>query len=116
MDVLVEEEEDIWREMDMELETLRSLSPRVISPLTGIMDSQETRLWIPTEKGRQFEIQRLKENRKTALANLTKQINVILPLLADFENEKQVRIEVVLLDQLFVKMQEVHDMLSQCFG
>ena len=110
MDVLVEEEEDIWREMDMELETLRSLSPRVISPLTGIMDSQETRLWIPTEKGRQFEIQRLKENRKTALANLTKQINVILPLLADFENEKQVRIEVVLLDQLFVKMQEVHDM------
>ena len=65
---------------------------------------------IPTEKGRQFDIQRLKENRKTALANLTKQINVILPLLADFENEKQVRIEVVQLDQLFVKMQEVHDM------
>ena len=26
------------------------------------------------------------------------------------ENEKQVRIEVVLLDQLFVKMQEVHAM------
>ena len=35
---------------------------------------------------------------------------MILPLLADFGNEKQVRIEVVLLDQLFVKMQEVHDM------
>ena len=82
------------------------------------MDFQETcadvavdaRKRIPTEKGRQFEIQRLKESRKTALANLTKQINVILPLLADFENEKQVRIEVVQLDQLFVKMQEVHDM------
>ena len=118
MDVLDEEKEDIWREMDMELETLRSLSPRAISPLTGIVDSQGThadaavdaRKRIPTEKGRQFEIQRLKENRKTALANLTKQINVILPLLADFENEKQVRIEVVLLDELFVKMQEVHDM------
>ena len=56
MDVLDEEEEDIWREMGMELETLRSLSPRVISPLTGIVDSQETQLWIPTEKGGQFEI------------------------------------------------------------
>ena len=52
----------------------------------------------------------MKESRKTALANLTKQINVILPLLADFENEKQVRIEVVQLDYLFIKMQEVHDM------
>ena len=101
--------------MDIELETL---SPRAISPLNGIVDFQETRAdvavdarkRIPTEKGRQFEIQRLKESRKTALANLTKQINVILPLLAHFENEKQVRIEVVQLDQLFVKMQEVHDM------
>ena len=50
----------------------------------------------------------MKESRKTALANLTKQINVILALLTDFENEKQVRIEVVQLDQQFVKMQEVH--------
>jgi len=79
MDVLDDEKEDIWREMDMELETFRSLLPRVISPLTGIEDSRETRTdaavdarkWIPTEKGRQFAIQRLKENRKTALANLT---------------------------------------------
>ena len=115
---LDEEKEDIGREMDMEHETLRSLSPRAISPLTGIVDSQEThedatvdaRKRIPTDKGRQFEIQRFKDNRKTALANLTRQINVILPSLTDFENEKQVRIEVVLLDQLFVKMQEVHDM------
>ena len=51
----------------------------------------------------------MKENRKTALATLTKETDVILPFLADFENEKQVRIEVVQLDQLFVKMQEVHD-------
>ena len=66
---------------------------------TSIVDSQEThadpavdaRKRNATEKGRQFEIERLKENQKTALANLTKQINVILPLLADFENEKQVK-------------------------
>ena len=43
-----------------------------------------------TGKGKQFEIQRLKENRKTVLAKLTKQINIISPLLADFESEKQV--------------------------
>ena len=44
--------------MDMELETLRSLSPLAISPLTNIVDSQETRAdvavkarkRIPTEK------------------------------------------------------------------
>ena len=60
MNVLDEEKEDIGREMDMELETLTSFSPRVISPLTGIVDSQEThadaavdaRKRIPTEKGR----------------------------------------------------------------
>ena len=75
-----------------------------------------TRLWTQENdsyreagEGRQFEIQRLNENRKTALANLTRQINVILPLLADFENEKQVRLEVVLLDQMFVKMVVAHD-------
>ena len=100
-----------WREVDMDLDTICS-SPRAISPLTGIL-AQEThmdaRKRIPTEKGRQFETQKLKENRKTALANLTKQMNLISPLLTDFENEEQVRTEVVHLDQLFVKVQEAHD-------
>lgn len=100
-----------WREVDMDLDTICS-SPRAISPLTGLL-AQEThmdvRKRIPTERGRQFEIQKLKENRKTALANLTKQINLVSPLLTDFENEKQVRTEVVHLDQLFVKVQEAHD-------
>ena len=95
----------------MNFDTIFS-SPRAISPLTGIL-AQEThmdvRKRIPTEKGRQFETQKLKENRKTALANLTRQMNLISPLLTDFENEKQVRTEVVHLDQLFVKVQEAHD-------
>ena len=64
---------------------------------------------IPTETGTQFKIQKLKENRKTALANLTKQMNLISPLLTDFENEKQARTEVVHLDQLFFQVQEAHD-------
>ena len=32
----------------------------------------------PTEKGRQFEIQKLKENWKTALTNSIKQMNLII--------------------------------------
>ena len=77
MDEVEEDKEDIWRKlkMDMELETPRSLSPRAISSLTGIVNFREThadaamdsRKRIPTEKGRQFEVQRLKENRKLLL-------------------------------------------------
>ena len=95
----------------MNFDTIFS-SPRAISPLTGIL-AQEThmdvRKRIPTEKGKQFETQKMKENRKTALANSTRQMNLISPLLTDFENEKQVRMEVVHLDQLFVKVPEAHD-------
>ena len=100
-----------WREVDMDLDTICS-SPRAISPLTSILAHEthmDERKRIPTENGRQSEIQKLKENRKTALANLTKQMNLVSPLLTDFENEKQVRTEVVHLDQLFVKVQEAHD-------
>ena len=95
----------------MELDTIRS-SPRAISPLTSILAHEthmDERKRIPTENGRQFEIQKLKENRKTLLANLTKQLNLISPLLTDFEYENQVCTEVVHLDQLFVKVQEAHD-------
>ena len=67
----------------MDLDTI-CLWPLAISALTGIL-AQEThidmRKRIPTETGRQFKIQKLKENRKTALANLTKQMN--LPYLFD---------------------------------
>ena len=61
-----------------------------------------------TEKGRQFEIQRLKENRKTALTKFSKQISIISLLLADFENERKVPTEVVQFDKLLAKMQEAH--------
>ena len=100
-----------WREVDMDLATICS-SPRAISPLTGILAQEShmnVRKRIPTEKGTQFETQKLNENRKTALANLTSQMNLISTLLTDLENEKQVRTEVVHLDQLFVKVQEAHD-------
>ena len=66
------------------------------------------------EKDKQFEIQRLKENRKTVLGNLTKQINIISPLLADFESEKQVPTEVKWFDKLLVKIQGAYDMYLSC--
>ena len=100
-----------WREVDVDLDTICS-SPRAISALTDVLDQEthmDVRKRIPTEKGKQFETQKMKENRKTALANLTRQMNLISPLLTDFENEKQVRTEVVHLDQLFVKVPEAHD-------
>ena len=89
----------------MDLDTICS-SPLAILALTGIL-AQEThmdvRKRIPTETGRQFDIQKLKENRKTELANLTKQMNLISSL------KKQMRTEVVHLDQLFVQVQEALD-------
>ena len=70
--------------MDLENKSSRRWSPVAVSPL----DAKKM------EKDKQFEIQRLKEHRKTVLGNLTKQINIISPLLADFESEKQVPTEV----------------------
>ena len=47
------------------------------------------------EKGKEFEIHRLKEIRNTALVNLPKQMNHV--------------------NKLFVKMQDVHDMYLRAF-
>ena len=49
-----------------------------------------------------------------ALANLNKQINIILLLAADSENEKQMPTEVVQFLELLVKMQDAHDMYPSC--
>ena len=49
-----------------------------------------------------------------ALANLTKQINIILLLAVDSENEKQMPTEVVQFDEVLVKMQEALDMYLSC--
>ena len=68
---------------------------------------------IASSKGRQFEIGTLKNNRKTALTSLNKQMRIISPLLADFKNESQVRLEVMQLDQLFVQMQNAHDVYTK---
>lgn len=63
---------------------------------------------VPTEKGRQYTVDKMKNDRKTALSNITKQMNKIKPLLSSFSNQKLVRIETRELDELFVLMQDVH--------
>ena len=89
MNVLDEEKDATCCEMDVENRSSCHWSPRAISPLTGIIVAEETHVDArKMEKGRQFEIQRLKENRKTALTKFSKQISIISPLLADFENER----------------------------
>ena len=84
-------------EMEKEQEDLESLpfetsperSPRAISPLNDIEEREGVgnmlteaaiRTRIPTGKGREFEVQRLKDSRRNALSNLTKQMNKVRPL------------------------------------
>ena len=101
------------------LETERS--PRAISPLNTIEDTEveekeaigaDTRKRIPTGKGREFEVQRFKDNRRNALSNLTKRMNKIRPLLCllfSWKNVELVNVESQKLDELFIKLQEAHE-------
>ena len=63
-----------------------------------------TRNKVPTAKGRQYILKKIKNDRKLALSNVTRQINKIKPLLSCFSNEKLVRMKVKELDELFAMM------------
>ena len=63
---------------------------------------------VPTEKGREYTLERIKNDRKTALSNVTRQINKIKPLLSSFSNEKLVRMKVKELDELFALMHGIN--------
>lgn len=58
--------------MDMELETFRSLSPRAISPLTGIVDSQETRADVAVDARKRIPTQKADDsvNNDTLVCSL----------------------------------------------
>ena len=129
MSVLFEDDrrrDDFRREFGMEkdfaefalLETSPERSPRAISPLNTIEDTEveenvaagaDTRKRIPTGKGRDFEVQRLKDNRRSVLSNLTKRMNKIRPLLFSWKNVELVKVESQELDELFIKLQEAHE-------
>ena len=100
------------------LETSPERSPRAISPLHTIEDTEveekeaigaDTRKRIPTGKGREFEVQRFKDNRRNALSNVTKQMNKIRPLLFSWKNVELVKVKSQKLDELFIKLQEAHE-------
>jgi hypothetical protein len=59
---------------------------------------------VPTEKGRQYTLDKIKNDRRVALANVTRQINKIKPLLSSFSNQKLVRMKVKEVDELFALM------------
>ena len=100
------------------LKTSPERSPRAISPLHTIEDTEveekeaigaDTRKRIPTGKGREFEVQRFKDNRRNALSNVTKQMNKIRPLLFSWKNVELVKVKSQKLDELFTKLQEAHE-------
>jgi len=61
----------------------------------------------PTDKGKQYEMQRLKDRRTMALHHVTNQINKMKPLLVDFNNEVSVEMEG--LNSLLVELQAARD-------
>ena len=64
---------------------------------------------ITTDKGEQYEIQRLKDRRTVALRHVTRQINKMKPLLVDLNNFEFVSFEMEGLNNLLVELQVAQD-------
>ena len=64
---------------------------------------------IPTDKGGQYELQRLKDRRTVALRHVTRQINKMKPLLVDFNNYEFVSVEMEGLNSFLVELQVAQD-------
>ena len=64
---------------------------------------------MPTDKGKQYEMQKLKDRRTVALRHLTRRINKIKPLLADFNNFEFVAVEMEGFNNLLVELQVAQD-------
>ena len=64
---------------------------------------------ILTDKGKQYEIQRLKDRRTVAPRHVTRQINKMKPFLTDFNNLEFVSVEMEGLNNLLVELQVAQD-------
>ena len=64
---------------------------------------------ITADKGKQYEIQRLKDRRTVALRHVTRQINKMKPLLVDLNNFEFVSFEMEGLNNLLVELQVAQD-------
>ena len=79
-------------------------------PVNGAGELQSgARKKIPTDKGKQYEIQRLKDHRTVALRHVTRQINKMKPLLTDFNNFEFVSVEMEVLNNLLAELQVAQD-------
>ena len=64
---------------------------------------------ILTDKGKQYELDKLKEARVSALRQVTREINKLDPMLQDFNNFEFVSSEVEVLNGLIAKLHDAHD-------
>ena len=62
-----------------------------------------------TTKGKQYELESLKECRTSALRQVTREMNKIKPLLQDFKNFDFVSSEIEVLNGLIAKLYDAHD-------
>jgi len=81
--------------------------------LVNSAEELEVRKKIPTDKGKQYEIKRLKDHRTVALHHMTRQKNKMKPLLADFNNFEFVSVEMEGLNSLLVELQVAQDNFLQ---
>ncbi|CAB3979777.1 Hypothetical predicted protein [Paramuricea clavata] len=68
-----------------------------------------TRKRTMTDKGKQCELDKLKEARISALRQVTREINKLKPLLQDFNNFEFVSNEIEYLNGLVSKLHDAHD-------
>ena len=87
-----------------------SLNMEEKSTVNGAEELQSgARKKISTDKGKQYEIQRLKDRRTVALRHVTRQINKMKPLLTDFNNFEFVSVEMEGLNNLLAELQVAQD-------
>ena len=124
------------RSSSMDMESVRAISPLNTPPtdaaleihlqdsvkVKGSLDTEAkstvddaeelglgTRRKTQIDKGKQHELQRLKERRTVALRHVTRQINKMKPLLLDLINYEFVSVEMEGLNNLLVELQASHD-------
>ena len=66
-----------------------SLDMETKSTAGGVEELElDARRKIPTDKGKQYGLKRLKDHRSVALRHVTRQINKMKPILVDFNNSE----------------------------
>ena len=87
-----------------------SLNTKEKSTVNGAEELESgARKKIPTDKGKRYEIKRLKDRRTVALRHLSRQINKMKPRLVDFNTFEFVSAEMEGLNNLLLELQVAQD-------